>query len=63
MGAYLTVAEVATHLNVTPDNVRKLIRKGYLKARRTGQGLQIYPDSLETAKHRPTVGRPRKDTK
>ncbi len=54
---YLTVAEVATELRMSNDGVRKLIRKGKLKALRLSERKTIVPRAALEAYQRRLAGR------
>ncbi len=45
---WLTPSEVASRLGVSPDTVRKWIRKGKLKARKEGDRYWINPNDIPT---------------
>jgi len=45
MDRFLTVADVARKLNLMPDTVRDLERRGRLKAIRTAGGLRLFRDA------------------
>jgi excisionase family DNA binding protein len=55
--AYLTIADAARELGITPRRVRQLCVKGRLKARKLGRDWLILPHDLDAARDRPT-GRP-----
>jgi excisionase family DNA binding protein len=45
MNLWLTVADVAKRLNVTPDTVRDLERRGRLNAIRTVGGVRLFKEA------------------
>lgn len=53
---YLTVAEVATELRMSDDGVRKLVRKGKLKALRLSERKTIVPRAALAAYQRRLAG-------
>lgn len=49
---YLTVAEAAKRLDVTPDRVRRLVRAGELPATRFGRALMVPADAVDLRRSR-----------
>jgi excisionase family DNA binding protein len=49
---YLTVAEAAERLDVTPDRVRRLVRAGELPATRFGRALMVPADAVDLRRSR-----------
>lgn len=60
----LTVAEVAELLHVTPETVRRMVRKGHLRAVKVGRNLLVAPSELAKllATGTAPVGRQRETT-
>lgn len=55
---HLTTAEAAVELGISPDGVRKLVKRGKLKPTRFGAALAYARNDIEKAKGRPKRGRP-----
>jgi Nucleotidyltransferase domain. len=52
-GVYLTVAEVATELNMSPDGAYKIIKRGKLQAvRRSERGIRVSMVALDAYRRR-----------
>ncbi len=57
---YLTTAQAAQILGITPEGVLSLLRRGQLKAEKVGRDWLYRRADVLRAKERPGRGRPRK---
>ncbi len=46
-GSLLTVADTAARLNVATKSIRRLIKRGHLRAVRVGRAIRIQPEAIE----------------
>ena len=45
---YFTVKELAERWNLCPDTVRRMVRRGQLKAYVIGRSVRVSPEALES---------------